>query len=126
MGRGRRFGTGAVVALGCVSLLAACSSSSSSSPSASSAPKTQPVATKPGYLVYWDQNEEVDFLSMPSAARGQLMPAWDLNGQMCVLPDRSGRFVGGYDPTVPNQHNSGGLKPYKQPPIVSLVTMTTS
>ena len=24
---------------------------------------------QPGYLVYWDQNEEVDFLSMPSGAR---------------------------------------------------------
>ena len=23
----------------------------------------------PGYLVYWDQNEEVDFLSMPSGVR---------------------------------------------------------
>ena len=69
---------------------------------------------KPGYLVYWDQNEEVDFLSMPSGQKGQLLPAWDLNGQVCVLP--GGRFVGGYDPTLPNQHNLGGEKPYKQPP----------
>jgi len=68
---------------------------------------------QPGYLVYWDQNEEVDFLSMPKAVQGQLLPAWDLNGQMCVLP--GGRFVGGYDPTLPNQHNLGGQKPYKQP-----------
>ena len=30
---------------------------------------------------------------------------------MCVLP--GGRFVGGYDPTLPNQHNLGGAKPYK-------------
>ena len=45
------------------------------------------------------------------------MPAWDLNGQMCVLPDGSGRFVGGVDPTLPSQHNPGGLKPYKQPAI---------
>ena len=44
---------------------------------------------------------------------GQLLPAWDLNGQVCVLPD--GRFVGGYDPTLPAQHNLGGPKPYKQP-----------
>jgi len=71
------------------------------------------VTGTPGYLVYWDQNEEVDFLSMPSGAQGQLLPAWDLNGQVCVLPD--GRFVGGYDPTLPNQHNPGGTKPYKQP-----------
>jgi len=32
---------------------------------------------------------------------------------MCILPD--GRFVGGYDPTLPNQHNLGSAKPYKQP-----------
>jgi hypothetical protein len=68
---------------------------------------------KSGYLVYWDQNEEVDLLSMPSGAQGQLLPAWDLNGQMCVLPD--GRFVGGYDPTLPGQRNLGSAKPYKQP-----------
>ena len=72
------------------------------------------VTGKSGYLVYWDQNEEVDFLSMPSGLQGQLLPAWDLNGQMCVLP--GGRFVGGYDPTLPNQDNLGGEKPYKQPP----------
>ena len=72
------------------------------------------VKGQPGYLVYWDQNEEVDFLSMPKGTQGQLLPAWDLNGQVCVLP--GGRFVGGYDPTLPSQHNLGGLKPYKQPP----------
>jgi len=66
------------------------------------------------YLVYWDQNEEEDFLSMPSGLQGQLLPAWDANGQMCILPD--GRWVVGYDPTLPGQHNLGGLKPYKQPP----------
>ena len=71
------------------------------------------VTGKSGYLVYWDQNEEVDFLSMPSGLQGQLLPAWDLNGQVCVLP--GGRFVGGYDPTLPSQHNLGGVKPYKQP-----------
>ena len=63
------------------------------------------VKGQPGYLVYWDQNEEVDFLSMPTGTQGQLLPAWDLNGQVCVLPD--GRFVGGYDPTLPSQHNLG-------------------
>lgn len=72
---------------------------------------------KASYLLYWDQNEEVDVASMPSGEQGQLMAAWDLNGQMCVAPDRSGRFVGGLDPTVPSQHNPGGLKPYKQPAI---------
>ena len=50
------------------------------------------IKGKAGYLVYWDQNEEVDFLPMPSGTQGQLLRAWDLNGQMCVLPD--GRFVG--------------------------------
>jgi hypothetical protein len=76
-----------------------------------------PASQRPAYLVYWDQNEEVDFLSMPSGVKGVLMPPWDLNGQMCVLPGHSGRFVGGYDPTVPSQNNPGGLLPYKQPPI---------
>jgi hypothetical protein len=71
------------------------------------------VTGRSGYLVYWDQNEEVDFLSMPQGLQGQLLPAWDLNGQVCVLPD--GRFVGGYDPTLPAQRNTGGTKPYKQP-----------
>ena len=77
------------------------------------APVTGGVTGKPGYFVYWDQNEEVDFLSMPSGTQGQLLPAWDLNGQVCVLPD--GRFVGGYDPTLPAQDNLGSAKPYKQP-----------
>jgi hypothetical protein len=112
MSRGRAFRAGVVVAVGCA-LFTACSSGSSSS-------RTAPgggAAGKPSYLVYWDQNEEVDFLSMPSGLQGQLLPAWDLNGQACVLPDGSGRFVGGLDPTVPDQHNPGGLKPYKQPAI---------
>jgi len=109
-------------------VLAACSSSPSSAPKTttptvpvvtnlpSTGPKVQPtggVTGKPGYLVYWDQNEEVDFLSMPSGTQGQLLPAWDLNGQVCLLPD--GRFVGGYDPTLPGQRNLGSAKPYKQP-----------
>ena len=56
-------------------------------------PRSWPAAVtgKPGYLVYWDQNEEEDFVSMPSGTQGQLLPAWDPNGQMCLLPD--GRFV---------------------------------
>jgi hypothetical protein len=70
--------------------------------------------TGASYLVYWDQNEEEDFLSMPSGLQGQLVPPWDPNGQMCVL--RDGRFVVGYDPTLPGQRNLGSAKPYKQPP----------
>src|SRR5271165_4448617 len=93
-------------------------SPASAAPSASTPGSSVPTVHgglkgQTGYLVYWDQNEEVDFLSMPKGLQGQLLPAWDLNGQVCVLPD--GRFVGGYDPTLPSQHDLGGLKPYKQP-----------
>jgi len=118
----------AVVAV-CVAsglLLAACSSGGTSAPSTTTTghgtgtsvgTKGLPASQRPAYLVYWDQNEEVDYLSMPSGTTGVLMPPWDLNGQMCVLPDSSGRFVGGYDPTGPKQDNVGSLLPYKQPPI---------
>jgi hypothetical protein len=97
----------------------ALSTTAAAGPSASTPGSSVPntaggVSGKPGYLVYWDQNEEFDFLSMPSGRQGQLLPAWDLNGQVCVLP--GGRFVGGYDPTLPNQRNLGSAKPYKQPP----------
>jgi hypothetical protein len=119
------------IALGAL-LLAACSSGTPAAQhnaSSTSVPKstvstnvasTGPIAPivggikgKSGYLVYWDQNEEEDFLSMPAGTQGQLVPAWDPNGQMCVLPD--GRFVVGYDPTLPAQDNLGSAKPYKQP-----------
>ncbi len=100
-----------VVAL--VSAPAASASPSASTPGSSVPTVHDGLKGQSGYLVYWDQNEEVDFLSMPTGLQGQLLPAWDLNGQVCVLPD--GRFVGGYDPTLPSQHNLGGLKPYKQP-----------
>ena len=110
--------TGPLAALCLGALLAACSSASSApstTPTGDSVPLVRGGSTgTSSYLVYWDQNEEVDFLSMPSGTQGQLLPAWDLNGQVCVLPD--GRFVGGYDPTLPNQHNLGSAKPYKQPP----------
>jgi hypothetical protein len=98
-----------------VLVLAACSGGSSTT-SASTVSVLKGGGVKgdnPGYLVYWDQNEEEDFLSMPSGAQGQLVPAWDANGQMCILS--GGRFVVGYDPTLPSQHNIGGVKPYKQP-----------
>jgi hypothetical protein len=67
------------------------------------------------YFVYWDQNEEQDFLAMPSRRLGQLIPPYDPNGQMCVLP--GGRFVTGYNPTLTSQHNPGSLKPTMQPPV---------
>jgi hypothetical protein len=107
-------------------VLAACSSGVTAGHTATTTTKAPSTPTgntvplvaggNPGnasYLVYWDQNEEVDFLSMPSGTQGQLLPAWDLNGQVCLLPD--GRFVGGVDPTLPSQHNLGSAKPYKQP-----------
>ena len=107
-----------VVTAGCSSSLPAPVAPAVEHLVAAPAPRTVGgVAGGSGYLVYWDQNEEVDFLSMPSGQQGQLMPAWDLNGQVCVVPDGTGRFVGGVDPTLPGQHNPGGLKPYKQPAI---------
>jgi hypothetical protein len=69
------------------------------------------------YDVYWDQNEQEDFLSVPATLRGQLIPPWDPNGQLCVLGDGSGRFVVGYNPTLASQNNPGSLKPVKLPPI---------
>ena len=122
--RGRRVATAFVVSAAMLAALASVTGGSAGTPAAAAPSASTPgssvpttaggIKGKPGYLVYWDQNEEVDFLSMPSGQLGQLLPAWDLNGQVCVLP--GGRFVGGYDPTLPNQHNTGGQKPYKQPP----------
>ncbi len=70
----------------------------------------------PHYTVYWDQNEEQDFLSVPSGQVGRLVAPYNPNGQMCIIPDGSGRFVTGYDPTLPNQDNPGSLLPIMQPP----------
>jgi len=72
-----------------------------------------------GYVVYWDQNEEEDYYASASNSQGQLVTPWDPNGQMCILTDGTGRFVVGYDPTNPSQHNPGGPPhhPFKQPPI---------
>jgi hypothetical protein len=124
MRRDRLACTGLVAVLSFGVILTACSSSPSSSTTSSvAASPTPPGSSIPlvaagstgnaSYLVYWDQNEEEDFLSMPSGLQGQLVPPWDPNGQMCILPD--GRFVVGYDPTLPAQDNLGSAKPYKQP-----------
>ena len=112
--RGVRRGVLGLVLSG-VFVVAGCSSSGSpSSGSGLTVLKGGGVkGQSPAYLVYWDQNEEEDFLSMPSGVQGQLVPPWDPNGQLCVLP--GGRFVVGYDPTLPAQHDLGGVKPYKQP-----------
>jgi hypothetical protein len=76
-------------------------------------------APKTGYVVYWDQNEEEDYYASATGAQGQLFPAWDSNGQMCLLNDGTGRWAVGYNPTNPGQHNPGGPpnKPFKQPPV---------
>ena len=120
---GRAAWATALAVLACATVLAGCSSTKAASttttatttPTGSSVPLVAGgTAPASGYVVYWDQNEEEDLLSMPAGTQGQLVPAWDPNGQMCVLPD--GRFVVGYDPTLPGQHNNGSAKPYKQPP----------
>src|SRR5437016_6164094 len=67
-------------------------------------------STTSGAFVYWDENEEQDALT-PSGRIEHLIPPWDPNGQMCILSDRSGRFVVGYNPTLPGQHNPGSTKP---------------
>ena len=109
----------ALAAVLCVAVLLTAGSAGASvttikTQTGSSVPLVAGGATgKSGYLVYWDQNEEEDFLHMPSGVQGQLVPPWDPNGQMCLLPD--GRFVVGYDPTLPAQDNLGSAKPYKQP-----------
>ena len=66
-------------------------------------------------LVYWDQNEEEDVLIDGQVK--QLVPPYDANGQMCIFPDRSGRFTTGYNPTLPSQNNPGSLLPLMNPPV---------
>ena len=75
-----------------------------------------PTVVGPQVYTYWDQNEEQDALT-PSGQLAQLVPPWDPNGQMCILRDGSGRFVTGYNPTLPGQHNPGSVKPLKNPPV---------
>jgi len=73
------------------------------------------VATR--YIVYWDQNEEEDFFNPATGQVGQLVPPYNPNGQMCLFPDGSGRFVTGYNPTLASQDNPGSLKPAMEPPV---------
>ncbi len=98
--------------------LAACTSSGGAV--AAGAP-TDPSFSAPtsGYIVYWDQDEEVDYYESANHTQGQLMAPWDLNGQVCLLNDGTGRWVGGSDPTNPSQLNPGGPpnNPFKQPAI---------
>ena len=69
------------------------------------------------YFVYWDQNEEEGFLRAPDGQQSKLIAPWDPNGQLCVVPDHSGRFVVGYNPTLASQHNPGSQRPVKAPPV---------
>jgi hypothetical protein len=75
------------------------------------------AASRRGYYVYWDQNEEEGFFRAPGGQRGRLIPPWDPNGQLCIVPDHSGRFVVGYNPTLPSQDNPGSQRPVKAPPV---------
>ncbi|HEV3450677.1 MAG TPA: hypothetical protein VG869_05675 [Acidimicrobiia bacterium] len=83
---------------------------------AAPAAAARPHSTGGGTYVYWDQNEEEQVLT-PSGHVGLLVPPYDPNGQMCIFPDRSGRFVTGYNPTLPGQHNPGSRKPIMNPPV---------
>jgi hypothetical protein len=89
------------------------SSSSSTAPGGSSA-----AHPSSGVSVYWDQDEEQEYIQPPSSQPHVLVSPWDPNGQMCLLPDHSGRFVIGYDPTNPDGQgsNPGSKLPFKDPP----------
>ncbi len=120
------------VIIGALSLAAVCGCGDSSStppPTQATATRTStptPTATATtvptaAVFVYWDQNEEEDAL-LPSGQLAQMVPPWDPNGQMCIFPtgfgpNGGGGFVVGYNPTLPNQHNLGGVKPLKNPPV---------
>lgn len=79
-------------------------------------------AQTPTTYVYFDQKEEEDLYVAPSGplrtGNDGLVPPWDPNGQLCIFPDGSGRFVVGYNPTQPSQTETPGrLLPHKQPPV---------
>ena len=112
--RVRRLQAGLAAIVCCGGFLAAASPISDGAGATSELAASKGQAGKAAYLVYWDQNEEVDFLSMPSGDPG---PAAARLG-----PQRAGvracptvASSGGYDPTLPGQHNLGSAKPYKQP-----------
>jgi hypothetical protein len=122
MRRGR-LGVAVVVGLATLAALSGTSavagSSSPRDPTAPVAGAPASAAPKTGYVVYWDQNEEEDYVASATNTQGQLITPWDPNGQMCLLNDGTGRSVVGYDPTQLSQHNPGGPPhhPFKQPPI---------
>jgi hypothetical protein len=66
--------------------------------------------------IYWDQNEEEDWLVHPGLQEAKpLIPAYDPNGQMCIFPGGSGSFTTAYNPTIPP--NPGSTKPVMLPPV---------
>jgi len=83
---------------------------------ATAAAQPRATAGPSGVYVYWDQNEQEQMLA-PAGRVGVLVPFYNPNGQLCVFPDRSGRFVTGYNPTLPSQHNPGSRKPIMNPPV---------
>ncbi len=124
-------------ALGPALLASACSSSggtagssagggsSATAATGGSVPRGTTAGTTPGggIYVYWDQNEEEEYLRLTDANDAKpnvkvLVPPWDPNGQLCILPDNSGRFVTGYNPTNPDSQgdNPGSKLPFKDPP----------
>jgi hypothetical protein len=128
-----RSALGGIIATLALNAMSGCGGSTSTPPPSApatatatrtSAPTSTPTATSaptPAVFVYWDQNEEEDAL-LPSGQLVQMVPPWDPNGQMCVFPsgfgpNGGGGFVTGYNPTLPSQHNLGGLKPLKNPPV---------
>ena len=111
---GRRIRLCGVLALSAASVIVMVSTPSSARTVASHRARHH---TTLRYLVYWDQNEEQDFFDPATGQVGQLVPPYNPNGQMCLFPDRSGRFVTGYNPTQASQNNPGSLKPAMQPPV---------
>jgi hypothetical protein len=126
-GRGRTFPTGGgpwrgrrgLLGFGLITALVLAGCSSGSAASGGGQTTTGFSAPTTGYIVYWDQDEEVDYYESANNTQGQLMTPWDLNGQVCLMNDGTGRWVGGSDPTNQSQHNPGGppTYPFKQPAI---------
>ena len=77
-------------------------------------PSATSSASRSGYLVYWDQDEEVDYYRSADRSQGQLMAPWDLNGQTCVLNDGTGRFIGRLGPDQSEPAQSRGPA---EPPV---------
>jgi len=103
-----------VVVVGLVSIVL--TTATADAHSAPTQARSRGAGLTPPYFVYWDQNEEEDFVSMPSGALGQLVPPYNANGQMCLIPGGGGSFVTGYNPTT-DPTNPGFYKTQMQPPI---------